>query len=533
MNMKNIPFPVPTIPVESKNQDSKYSYKYAHKIYKEYFNFPIKKARQTLEDTSPADWNKKGKVQALNVFQAAAHRVPAYKDFLKKHKVNPSTITSVSDFEKIPVIDKESYLKHYPVEQLCWDGIFTNGNIISVSSGSSGKPFLWPREIGLELEVTYFFELILDSFFHISSHKTLLVDCFAMGMYVGGPFVLNTTMRISQKGYPISIVTPGNVMEDILRVVKELGPQYEQVILSGYPPFIKDIIDKGRKIGIDFNSFKTIIFPAGEGFSESWRSAVAENANIQDPVNSLLGYYGTADAAVMGAETPWSVLIRKAVSRNIENIEKIFGECRMPSVLQYIPTLRYFELINEELAFTAANGCIPLVRYNIRDKGGLWKFTDAHKNLKQIGVSYQDELDQNSKYGKPWQLPFVYVFGRSDQTAIIYGANVYPEHIKMILESKELAGYCSGRFVLDTEEDHSHNQHLILHLECHAHVQRNNDLRDYLTKTVFKMLKNINAEYANSAKANGSKAIPKIFLQEYEDSHYFARDKKQQWKLKK
>jgi phenylacetate-CoA ligase len=532
--MKNIPFPVHTIPPKAKsNETSLEAPSYANKIYKEYFNTPIKKARLALEKTSPEEWDKRGQQQALKVFHAAAERVPAYMDILKKHKVDHKDIKTFEDFKRLPVIDKDSYLKKYPVEHLCWDGVFSKGDIVSVSSGSSGQPFLWPRDIGLEMEVTYFFEVVLDSFFHISSRKTLLVDCFAMGMYVGGPFVLNTSMRIAQKGYPFSVVTPGNIMEDILRVVKEIGRQYEQVIFSGYPPFIKDVIENGRKAGIDFNSFKTVIFPAGEGFSEAWRNAIAENASIEDPVTSLLGYYGTADAAVMGTETPWSVILRKAVSQKPANFEKVFGECRMPSVLQYIPTLRYFELINQELVFTAANGCIPLIRYNIRDKGGLWSFDDAHKHLEKIDVSYKDELTRNAQYGSPWKIPFVYVFGRSDHTAIIYGANVYPENIKSIVETKELGGYCTGRFVLDTEEDHTHNQHLILHLECHNHVKKTDDLRDYITKTVFKMLKEINAEYANTARANGDKTIPRIFLQEYEDPRYFPRQQKQPWRLKK
>ena len=531
--MKNIPFPVPSIPEEVQNKVNNPASRYVQKAYKEYFSFPISKARRILEKTSSSEWEKRGKTQALKVFKAAAQRVPAYKDFLKKNHVDASRINSIADFEKIPTIDKDSYLKKYPVEQLSWDGVFTRGNIVSVSSGSSGKPFLWPREVNLELEVTYFFELVMDSFFHISKRKTLLVDCFAMGMYVGGPFVLNTAMRISQKGYPLTIVTPGNVVEDILRVIQELGSHYEQVILSGYPPFIKDIIDRGHSAGIDFNAFQTIIFPAGEGFSEAWRNAVSGNANIGDPVTGLLGYYGTADAAVMGTETPWSVLLRKTASQDPKKLQQIFGECRLPSVLQYIPTLRYFELVEQELAFTAANGCIPLIRYNIRDKGGLWTFEQAQQQLSDAGLSYKNELENNPQYGQPWRLPFVYVFGRSDQTAIIYGANVYPEHIKAILESKELAGHCSGRFVLDTEEDHSHNQHLILHVECHGHVQCTDDLKAYMTKTIHKMLTEINAEYANTSRANGDKVIPKVFLQKYEDPRYFLREKKQQWKLKK
>src|SRR4051812_47956159 len=84
--------------------------------------------------------------KALRTFHAAAERVPAYNDFLKHHDINHKKIRSFDDFKRLPLVDKDNYLRKYPLEQLMWDGKKFDGDIISVSSGSSGEPYFWLRD---------------------------------------------------------------------------------------------------------------------------------------------------------------------------------------------------------------------------------------------------------------------------------------------------------------------------------------------------------------------------------------------------
>ena len=65
-----------------------------------------------------------GRQVALSAFRLAAARVPAYRDFLRQHGVDPSRIRTVDDFLTLPVTDKDSYLRAYPIEDLCLDGAF-------------------------------------------------------------------------------------------------------------------------------------------------------------------------------------------------------------------------------------------------------------------------------------------------------------------------------------------------------------------------------------------------------------------------
>ena len=45
--------------------------------------------------------------------------------------------------------------------------------------------------------------------------------------------------------YPITVITPGLNVEEILQMVRDLSPEYEQTIIVGYPPFLKTRLDEG------------------------------------------------------------------------------------------------------------------------------------------------------------------------------------------------------------------------------------------------------------------------------------------------
>ena len=103
-----------------------------------------------LKQRTAKEWDRRGEKRALELFHAMAERVPAYKDFLQKQKINHRCIKSIEDFKTIPPIDKDNYLRVYPRPMLCWDGDFKSGQwTISTTSGSTGKPFYFPR--GLKL----------------------------------------------------------------------------------------------------------------------------------------------------------------------------------------------------------------------------------------------------------------------------------------------------------------------------------------------------------------------------------------------
>lgn len=518
------PFPLPAVPPKfSTTNAPEQNRKFAAKLYQDFFNFPISRARKILETTSAQEWEQEGQKRALKVFHEAAERVPAYKDFLKKNKIDHRRIETAADLQSVPWIDKENYLKLYPLSSLHWDGIINTTQITAVSSGSSGEPFFWPRGTLLEIETTFSFELFLSNILKNERASTLFVNSQSMGMYIGGPFTLNAVLRIAQKGNPINIVTPGITIEDVLEVISRLKDSFDQLVIAAYPPFAMDIINVGIERGIDWTKkpVKFVLF--GESYSESWRDHISELTGITKPETSFINCFGTADAAIIGHETPYTIALRQALDHQPKMHKKIFGEDRLPSLMQYHPTLRYLELIDKELLLTFGSGGIPLVRYNLHDRGGIIPYTHSRDLF--------DEVTGDAVEKSAWQLPTVYVFGKSDFTATIYGLNVYPENIKTALMNKDIKSKVSGKFQMSTEyRRRTHNQYLLIRVELAPGIKASTKLRQIVRHAIVDTLKTNNAEYRKLYEGIGRKATPDVRLHHWGDSRYFTVGTKQKWK---
>src|SRR3970282_821623 len=110
----------------------------------DYFNkFLQVDPEKTLKDyreKPDSYWKNVGEKMALDLFRDMSRRVPAYKSFLKKHKVNPAKIKTIKDFKKVPVMDKDNYIHSYKLNDLCWDGKVESNYFLSASSCSPGVP---------------------------------------------------------------------------------------------------------------------------------------------------------------------------------------------------------------------------------------------------------------------------------------------------------------------------------------------------------------------------------------------------------
>ena len=85
-NSKRTPFPLPVAPplCQNNQSESQQQNEFSKELLNNFWNFSADKASQMLEEKDPAYWEKRGEQLALSLFHAAAERVPAYKDFLKK-----------------------------------------------------------------------------------------------------------------------------------------------------------------------------------------------------------------------------------------------------------------------------------------------------------------------------------------------------------------------------------------------------------------------------------------------------------------
>ena len=331
-----------------------------------------------------------------------------------------------------------------------------------MSSGSTGEPTVWPRSLTDELGVAARFEQVFSDSFAAGERSTLAVVCFPLGTWVGGLYTLACTRHLAAKGYPITVVAPGNNKAEILRVIPELAAHVDQTVLLGYPPFLKDVIDTGIAAGVDWPRYAVKLVLAGEVFSEEWRDLVGRRAGMSDVYYDSASLYGTADAGVLGNETPLSVCIRRFLAARPHIAEELFGGSRLPSLVQYDPGSRFFETHHGTLLFSGDNG-VPLIRYHIADEGGLVGYDEMLAFCARRGFDPVAELGADARGIHP--LPFVYVFGRSLFTVSYFGANVYPENVTVGLERPEVSGWVTGKFVLEVVNDPDGNRRLQVTVE--------------------------------------------------------------------
>jgi phenylacetate-CoA ligase len=465
--------------------------------------------------------------RALAVFHDAAAHVPAYTAFLREHDVDPATIRTPADFARVPLLTKEEYLRRYPLPQLCRGGRLDGCDMVAVSSGSSGEPTVWPRSVLDERAVAARFEQVFHGSFRADERRTLAVVSFALGTWVGGMYTVACCRHLAAKGYPITVVTPGNNVDEILRVVPELGPLYDQVVLLGYPPFLKNVIDDGLARGVDWPAYGIRLVLAGEVFSEQWRDLMGRRAGMTEPCFDSASLYGTADAGVLGNETPLSVSIRRFLAGNPAAAREMFGADRLPTLVQYDPATRYFEAHDGTLLFTA-DGAVPMVRYHIADEGGLIGYDELLAFCRSNGFDPVAEVTAHSDRGAP-ALPFGYVFGRSLFTVSYFGANIYPENITVGLEQPEISDRVTGKFVLRVIDDADANRQLTVIVELAPGVRPDAERERVLGAAIRSQLLRLNSEFANYVPA--ADQTPTVVQRENADPEYFPPGVKHRYTL--
>jgi phenylacetate-CoA ligase len=453
--------------------------------------------------------------RALELFHDVSGSVPAYRAFLADRGVRAQSVRSLEAFAALPTTSKQEYHAPHRLAELCRRGELETCDFVAVSSGSTGEPAVWPRFASDEIGTAWRFEQVLADGFDARSKRTLGVVCFALGSWVGGMYTIAACRHVAAKGYPLTLVTPGNQRSEILRVVRALAPSFEQTVLFGYPPFLKDVIDAGREDGLDWSRFGIRLVTAGEVFSESFRSLVCERAGIRDPVRQTASLYGTADGGVLANETPLSIAIRRFLASRPDAARALFREARLPTLCQYDPCHRYFETDGDELLFTGDGGA-PLVRYRILDRGGVVPYDAMLAFVREHGF---DALGSLASGREPRPLPFVYVFGRGSFALSFYGANVYPENVSPALEHVELAPHVTGKFVLELVSAGDENAELALTVELAANAAASPALEAELARSVRAELERANSEFV--AYVPAERRTPRVRLLPLGTPEYF------------
>lgn len=450
--------------------------------------------------------------RALSIFHEAAERVPAYKDFLKKEGVQHGYVQSETDFAQIPLTDKSNYFSQYSLEDLSWDGALGNAKYVSTSSGSTGTPFFWPRGEEQDIVIGLITQRIYEDIFDAKHGTTLFVNSFSLGTWIAGMEFFNSIRWAAEHGTHITVVTPGIDKEEAINQIKKLAPLFSRVILAGYPPFVKDILDHGIANGIDWKGVDLKLLFGGEAVSENWKSKVitliGRDSNELDRVVTV---YGMAESGIVAHETPVSTLLRRRLNELSETIPGLPNQDEVMGMYQYYPLARYFEIAPGANIVLTANAGLPLIRCSTRDNGGLIETNILTDDSFQT-LAKQDNLDL-----KQWQLPFIYLNGRKDLSVSLYALNIYIENIKYALESSQHTPHLSGLFTMHVSQKDNLDQKFEIVVELSKETTPSQALADALAKEIVSKVSLVNSEYAKLHSSISEKAHPHITLVRHGD----------------
>jgi phenylacetate-CoA ligase len=479
-----------------------------------------------------SSWMRMRAERSLALFREAAKRVPAYRAFLKEHGVRPASIHTFDDLSRVPPTSKAGYLKNYPLADLCWDGALARPAVFSSTSGSTGKPFYFQRTENLEEQYSVLAELFLGNGARLpdAKHPTLVIIGFGMGVWIGGTLTFRAFDIASRRAHPVSILPAGVNKSEILHALRDLAPSFSQTVLIGYPPFVKDILDEAAQEGIDLKKLDLRLMFAAESFTEQFRDYLAEKTGIHNVFRDTLNIYGTADIGAMAFETPAAILVRRLALKNKELYQALFGQTeKLPTLAQYNPAYVSFEAQEGEILLTGTSA-MPLIRYAVGDQGGALSFDEVLRICRESGVDLRAEAKRADV--PLYELPFVYVYARSDMSTKLYGAIVYPEHVREALEERALQKSVTGKFAMRTVADKKHDQSLEVNVELRSGVKASPRLRAEIGKRVLARLLEKNAEYRNNHSAFPERVTPAIVLWPQGDPKYFTSGIKQKWVIK-
>ncbi|MFI6165483.1 phenylacetate--CoA ligase family protein [Nocardia sp. NPDC051052] len=449
--------------------------------------------------------------RAIDVFHRAAREVPAYREFLARHGIDAESIQTADDFASVPATTKANYLQEFQIPSMLWQGDITQAGTWSTSSGSTGAPTYWPRDqVSLQESVEMYDRLFRNSF---ASHRrsTLLVVGFALGNWIGGTYTYRAALALRKRGHKISIIAPGINADTILANIAELGPHYEQVVIAGYPPFVKDILDRADH-DVLRQDLKVLL--AGENITEEWRDHILARIGKPDKPDQICLIYGTADAGEMGHETPTTIGIRRLARTDGLLAATLFGaDNPLPTFVEFDPQFRYTEVdANGRLLFTV-DSSLPLIRYQINDEGRVFAPWEVAEALRRCG--HQLPV-RTSTVGSG----FMVLRRRPDIAASFYAVKLFPESVRAALEDSAVRDAVSGKFVLSTETDDAFGQTLHLRVELSAAALPSATLRELLARRVVAALDRTNSEYRQLHATIGAMAEPVITLDPFGSSRF-------------
>ncbi len=472
---------------------------------------------------------RQAEVQALRIAQEAAAQAPAYGAFLRQAGYDPARLNDRADFRALPVMDKDSYLARYPIDQRSLRGDVAQAYFVTLSSGSSGAATHWPRWPEQDAAMVAAFREVLEEHFRIGERRTLLIIGIPLGAWVAGTLMAEVGQRLfSQPGIEGTVVTPGPDPAAVLRFVEQLSTQYDQTIFTGTA--LPVILAEGARRGIDWRALNAGALMGGEWLSQERRERILQGLGRDpDRLEGFVGLFVSAEAGgLIGYETRLCLLLRQLCVQRPALAEALFGSTVLPSIHQYDPSRAFLEVEDGEILLTKA-GPVPLVRYNTHDCGGLLTPDAVQECCREHGYDLLAEL--RARGLGPEALsprPLLYVFGRSD-AVIVQRANVSVHHVAHVLEGDALHALSSGNFELGASTDADGRATLHMTVELREGVEATDAVRERFQSELLAGLLAVNSEFRDAYHSTAGRLALEI---ELVPAGWFSRGLKQRRRVR-
>jgi phenylacetate-CoA ligase len=423
-----------------------------------------------------------GEWRAWRAYDDAVRHVPAYRRFVEERGGGRVVLRGLEpDFSRVPITDKDSYVRRFSVEERCRGGrLPARGVVIDESSGTSGEASNWVRGPEEREDGRKLLQLALRREF--GDAPLFVVNAFALGPWATG-------MNVSMATVDIAVLK--SVGPDIAKIEATLrlfGPRYRYVV-CGYPPFLKQLVDRAE---VDWERYDCSAVVGGEGMSEALRGHLLRS------FRRVYSSFGASDLEInIAGENDFTIALRQLLAREPSLAQALalpeLGS--LPMVFQYNPLDYYVEVTEDgELVFTVCRlGTVaPKVRYNLHDLGCVVRVPRLVRALGEL------ELHPSDLAPRHLALPLLFHYGRSDATVAFYGANVAPADVEDVVLSLPALAERVESFALLVSEDAEANKRLALAFELKEGTDAPEP--DRLRAEVLERLARVNQDFREASR---------------------------------
>jgi len=450
----------------------------------------------SIDSTDRHDLHGLGSVQiARALAERARECVPAYRHFLDELAIDAD-----ADFGILPTTDKANYLlPAEPDETLAdnIDAVFTYFR----SSGSSGRPFLWPQ---LKDDYRWSSRRMLDfleTTYRIHERRTLAVVGLALGSWVGGDQYSWVLKNVAlETPYPFAVISPGNRHEEIIDLINHQQHTVDQFLLVICPSHIGHLRLLAEALGqpLPLNRLRFLV--VGEVFPEAFRRNLLRRSRPESGDSFMISLYGSADTGSLAVESPASISLRRLLEDDPALAERFGFRRPLPHLFHCTASDAYIETVSGELCVTRWQG-IPLVRYNLHDRARLLAWEPLRQEVLQLADRDRVDAADLNHLHDAWALPdLIALTGRSDDAILLGGTTITAAMLDDVMRRPALAELLTGayRAAAPFEDD---RQFLDLELELRPGLVVDTKQQETIGAEVVLGLCQTNPEFASDWEA--------------------------------